>query len=141
MAKQKGRSLLVQIGDGGGTEVFTTLCGLTTKSLTINNEEIDVTTADCTTPGGVMWTEVLDGVKRVSVSGNGFFEDSTQETRANTVAMATPPTANFKIVVPAFGTFAGSFFLSSLEWGGEVAGGVTYAISLASTGAVTFTAS
>jgi TP901-1 family phage major tail protein len=141
MAKQKGRSLLVKIGDGGGTEVFATLCGLTAKSLTINNEEIDVTTPDCTTPGGAMWTEVLDGVKRISVSGNGFFEDSAQELRANTVAMLTPPVANFQLIIPAFGTFAGAFFMSSLEWGGEAAGGVTYAVSLASTGVVTFTAS
>lgn len=140
MAKQKGRLMLVKIGDGAGSEAFTVLCGLNSKSLTINNEEFDVTTADCETPGGALWTEVMGGVKRVAVSGNGFFKDEAAELRLNTVAMAADPIANFEIVVPSFGTFAGAFFLSSVEYGGERDGGVTYSLSLASSGAVTFTA-
>lgn len=140
MAKQLGRALLVKIGDGGGTEVFANLCGLNSKTLTINNSLIDVTTPDCTTPAGALWTESLNGVKNVSVSGDGFFEDSTTEARMNTVAMQADPKCNFQIIVPAFGTYAGSFYIESLEFGGETEGGVTYSISLASTGAVTFTA-
>lgn len=140
MAKQKGRLLLIKIGDGAGTEAFTTLCGLKSKTLTINNNEIDVTTADCADPGGALWTEVLGGVKRISVSGNGYFKDEVNETRMNTVAMSADPIANFQIIVPAFGTFAGAFFVSSVEYGGEQEDGVTYSLSLASTGAVTFTA-
>lgn len=140
MAKQKGRTLLIKMGDGAGTEAFTTLCGLTTKTLTINNSEVDVTSADCTDPGGPLWTEVLDGVKRISVAGNGFFKDEVNEARATTVAMSGTPIANFEIIVPQLGTFAGAFFLSTLEWGGEQEGGVTYSLSLASTGEITFTA-
>lgn len=140
MAKQLGRALLVKIGDGGGTEAFANLCGLNSKTLTINNSLIDVTTPDCTTPAGALWTESLNGVKNVSVSGDGFFEDSTTEARMNTVAMQADPKCNFQIIVPAFGTYAGSFYIESLEFGGETEGGVTYSISLASTGAVTFTA-
>lgn len=140
MAKQKGRLLLIKIGDGAGTEAFTPLCGLKSKTLTINNSEIDVTTADCTDPGGVMWTEVLGGVKRIAVSGNGYFKDEVNEIRMNTVAMSADATANFQIIVPAFGTFAGAFFVSSVEYGGEQEDGVTYSLSLASTGPVTFTA-
>jgi len=140
MAKQKGRLMLVNIGDGAGSEVFAVLCGLRSKTLTINNSEVDVTTADCTTPGGALWTEVQSGVKRVSVSGNGYFKDEATETRMNTVAMSADPIANFTIVVPDFGTFAGAFFVSSVEYGGEQEDGVTYSLSLASSGAVTFTA-
>ena len=140
MAKQKGRQLLVKIGDGANVETFSVLCGLNSKTLTINNSEYDVTTADCTDPGGALWTAVQAGAKRVSVSGNGFFEDSAAEARANDVALSDDSTANFQIIVPGLGTFAGSFFMASLEWGGEVQGGVTYNVSLASTGEVTFTA-
>lgn len=139
MAKQKGRLMLIKIGDGAQTEAFGDLCGLRSKTLTINNSEIDVTTADCANPGGPLWTEVLTGVKRVSVSGNGYFKDEATELRMNTVAMAADSIANFQIVVPAFGTFGGSFFLSSVEYGGEQEDGVTYSLSLASNGAVTFT--
>lgn len=140
MAKQLGRALLVKIGDGEVTETFSNLCGLNSKSLTINNSAIDVTTPDCTTPEGALWTETLAGLKNVSVSGDGFFEDSAAEARMNTVAMQNDNQANFEIVVPDFGTYAGAFRLTSVEFGGETEGGVTYSISLESTGEVTFTA-
>lgn len=140
MAKQLGRALLVKIGDGASPEVFSNLCGLNSKSLTINNSSIDVTTPDCTTPGGALWTETLNGLKNVSVTGDGFFEDSASELRMNTVAMAADNVCNFQVVVPAFGTYAGAFRIASLDFGGETEGGVTYSVSLESTGAVTFTA-
>jgi len=140
MAKQLGRALLVKIGDGEVSEAFSNLCGLNSKSLTINNSSIDVTTPDCTTPEGALWTETLAGLKNVSVSGDGFFEDSTAEARMNTVAMSNDNSCNFQIIVPDFGTYAAAFRISSVEFGGESEGGVTYSISLESTGAVTFTA-
>lgn len=141
MAKQNGRELLIKIGDGGDpTEAFATLCGLNSKSITINNNEVDVTTPDCDTPGGALWAEVLAGVKRVGLSGNGYFEDSAAETTLNTLAMAADPHANFQVIIPHFGTFAGPFFLKSAEYGGESEGGVTYSVDLNSSGAVTFTA-
>jgi TP901-1 family phage major tail protein len=140
MAKQLGRSLLVKIGDEADPEVFTNLCGLNSKTLTINNSGIDVTTPDCTTPGGALWTETLAGVKNVSVSGDGFFEDEATEAQANTVAMRADNSANFEIVVPDFGTYAGNFRIDSLEFGGETEGGVTYSLSLSSNGEITFTA-
>jgi len=140
MAKQLGRALLVKIGDGAGGEAFTNLCGLNSKSLTINNSSIDVTTPDCTSPEGALFTATLAGLKNVSLSGDGFFEDSVAEARMNTVAMAADNSVNMEIVVPDFGTYAGAFRISSLEFGGETEGGVTYSISLESNGAVTFTA-
>ena len=140
MAKQLGRALLVKIGDGADPEVFSNLCGLNSKSLTINNSAIDVTTPDCTTPEGALWTETLAGLKNVSVSGDGFFEDSTAEARMNTVVMQADNQCNFEVIVPDFGTYAGAFRITSVEFGGETEGGVTYSISLESTGTVTFTA-
>lgn len=140
MAKQLGRALLVKIGDGADPVVYSNLCGLNSKSLTLNNSSIDVTTPDCTSPEGALWTETLAGLKNVSVSGDGFFEDSTAEARMNTVAMSADNSTDFQVVVPDFGTYAGTFRISSLEFGGETEGGVTYSLSLESTGAVTFTA-
>lgn len=140
MAKAKGRLMLIKIGDGAGSEAFTTLCALTTKSMEINNANIDVTTPDCTSPGGAMWQELLDGVKSVTVSGEGFSKDETAEMRLNTVAMGVPPTANFQIIVPNFGTYQGAFFVESTGFSGDATGGLTFSLSLSSTGAVTFTA-
>ena len=140
MAKQLGRALLLKIGDGEAAEAFANLAGINSKALTINNASIDVTTPDATAPEGALWTETLNGVKNVSVSGDGYFSDSVTEARMNTVAMSADNIANFTVTVPDFGTYAGAFRISSLEFGGESEGGVTYSISLESTAAVTFTA-
>lgn len=140
MSKKKGRLLLVKIGDGEASESFTTLCGLRSKTLTINNSEIDVTTADCDNPGGALWTEVLAGVKRVSVSGNGYIKTAENEARLNALALNPEPFANFQIVIPGLGMFAAEYFLSNVEYGGEQEDGETYSLSLGSNGAVAFTA-
>ena len=140
MAKQLGRAMLLKIGDGGGSEVFTTLAGINSKTLTINNSAIDVTTPDASSPAGALFASSLNGLKSVSLSADGVFLDETAEARLNTVAMAADNEANFQIVVPDFGTYAGAFRVTSLEFGGETEGGVTFSASFESTGTVTFTA-
>jgi TP901-1 family phage major tail protein len=139
MAKQLGRALLLKIGDGGENEVFSALAGINSKTLTINNSAIDVTTPDASAPGGVLFASSLNGLKSVSVSGDGVFLSDTAEARLNTVAMQADPVANFEIVVPTFGTYAGEFRVTSYEMGGETEGGVTFSTSLESNGTVTFT--
>jgi len=146
MAKQKGRALLLKIGDGESTEAFATLCGLTTKTLTINANTYDVTTPSCTTPGGQLWREVQTGMRQVAISGNGYFEDSTTEERLRSVMMgadqddAGDAIANFQVIIPDFGTFSGAFHVDSLEFGGEQENGVTYSLAITSSGAIAFAA-
>ena len=141
MAKRKGRQMLVRIHDGSTAlpNGFDVLCGLTAKTLTINNEEIDVTSANCTDPGGKLWTEVLDGASRVAVSGSGFSKKDDAEARLTEVALSSPPVARLQIVVPNFGMFEADFFVSSGEFGGEQSGGVTFSLTAGSSGAVAFT--
>ena len=139
MAKQLGRTLLVKIGDGAGSEAFTTIAGLNSKSITINNSAIDVTTPDATTPSGGSFAQNLNGIRSVSVSGDGIFlYESAQEGRLNTIAMQADPVANFQLVVPDFGTYSGEFRVTSLEFGGETEGATTFSLSLESNGTVTY---
>ena len=139
MAKQLGRTLLVKIGDGAGSEAFTTIAGLNSKSITINNSAIDVTTPDANTPGGALWASNLNGLKSMSISGDGIFlDESAQEGRLNTIAMQADPVANFELVVPDFGTYSGEFRVTSLEFGGETEGATTFSLSLESNGTVTY---
>lgn len=140
MAKQAGRSFLLKVGDGQASETFTTIAGINSKSMTVNNSAIDVTTPDATTPGGHLWAQSLGGLKAVSVSGDGIFLDDTAEARLNTVALAADAVANFQVVVPDFGTYSGEFRITSLELGGETEGGVTFSTSLESNGTITFAA-
>ena len=69
-----------------------------------------------------------------------MFLDETAEARLNTVAMGADPSMNCEIVVPDFGTYSGNFRVTSLEFGGETEGGVTFSTSMESNGTVTFTA-
>lgn len=137
---QYGRELLIKIGDGAATEVFTTVCGLTTQSIQINGEDIDVTTVDCDDPTGPLFRQTLGGVKSVTVSGNGTFKNKTVLTTIVNLALAKENAANFEVIIPGFGTFAGNFRCNTVGMGGEMEGGVTQELSLNSNGTVTFTA-
>ena len=136
MAKQQGKLLLIKIGDGVEIEAFTTLCGIQSKTLTVNNNNFD----------GQLWQEVMTGMRSVEVSGNGIFEGGTSLTRFKEIAFGTGATdtadaiGNFQVIVPEFGTFEGAFHVNSVEFGGEQEGAVTYSLALASSGAVAFTA-
>ena len=43
MAAQKGADLLMKIGDGGSPESFTTIGGMRSTSLSMNDEMVDIT--------------------------------------------------------------------------------------------------
>lgn len=146
MAKQKGRLLLIKIGDGADPETFTTLGGLQSKSLTVNNNNFDVTTAGATSPGGQLWSEVMTGARSIDFSGNGLFEGGTSLDRFKAIAFGAnegdtaDAIGNFQVIVPEFGTFEGAFHINSVEFGGEQEGAVTYSLTLASSGYISFTA-
>jgi TP901-1 family phage major tail protein len=134
MAAQKGKDLLLKIDDGAG---FTTVAGLRTRRLSFNAETVDITHAESVN----RWRELLDGagVKRASVAGRGLFKDaSTDELMRQTFFDGA--VKNFQVVIPDFGTVAGAFQITSLEFAGEHNGEVTYELALESAGALTFTA-
>ena len=47
---------------------------------------------------------------------------------------------SFQVIIPDFGTIEGPFQITSIEYAGSHDGEATYELSLASAGAVTFTA-
>ena len=136
MAAQKGKSLLVAVGDGASpTEGFTTVAGMRSTSMTINNESVDITNKSSS--GSSRELLATAGVQTVSISGSGVFTDHASETTIKTKALADT-LANYKFTVPDFGAFTGSFQITSLEYAGEYNGEVTYSVSFESAGAVTF---
>ena len=137
MAKQRGRELVLAVSTTDAGSTYETIGTLNSKTLTINNNSVDVTTPP-STPANTLWMESLDGVKSISVSGDGIFADNSQEARLNTIAMGTNATSNFRLTIPSFGTFTGQFRITSLEFGGETESGVTFSLSLESTGTITY---
>ena len=77
MAAQKGKLVLLKADTAGGSpQAYTTIAGLRTTTWTINGEDVDVTTKD---DDG--WQQRLSGagVRSVSISADGVFQDSTIE--------------------------------------------------------------
>jgi len=135
MAAQKGSALLMKIGNAASPEVFTTIGGLRSTSITMNEETVDVTTKDST--GKYRELLAQGGIVTISISGSGVFTDSASETTLKSAFNAST-FKNFQFLVPDFGTFTGAFQVSSLEYAGEYNGEVTYSATFDSAGSITF---
>lgn len=136
MTAQNGKDLLVKV-DMDGNGVFETMAGLRASRLSFNSESVDVTSLEST--GG--WRELLrgGGVKSASISGSGIFRDASTDERARDIFF-DGEMPDFQVVIPDFGIVEGAFQISSIEYAGTHDGEATYEISMASAGALTFTA-
>lgn len=137
---QKGRLLLLKIGDGEVAEEFDTIAGLRDTSVTINETEVDVTSKD---DDGIR--QLLEGniLQSVAVSGAGVFKDdeTIDDLRSK---MYAGEHANFQVVIPgsstAGGTYEGAFRVTSLEYSGTHDGEAQYSVSLESADEIEFEA-
>jgi TP901-1 family phage major tail protein len=112
----------------------TTLTGLRTKEIKINNETVDVTNAD----SADRWRELLTGVgtRSVEVTGSGVPQTSAIEKATLNMVMAGGALTT-DLVVPNVGTFTGTFVYVSFRYSGEHKGEAVYDITLQSSGPVT----
>ena len=136
MVAQSGKDLLIKVdltGDGN----FGTVAGLRATRVSFNAESVDVTSLE--SQGG--WRELLAGagVKSAAISGSGVFKDDASDARARQIFF-DGETPDFQVVIPDFGTVEGPFQVTGLEYSGSHNGEATYELSLASAGALSFTA-
>lgn len=136
MVAQNGKDLLIKL-DMTGDGQFETFAGLRASRISFNAEQVDVTSLE--SRGG--WRELLAGagVKSAAITGGGVFRDAATDARARQVFFDAETPA-FRIVIPDFGVVEGPFQVSSLEYSGSHNGEATYELTLASAGALTFTA-
>ena len=136
MTAQKGKDLLLKI-DGDGTGSFATVAGLRSRQIAFNAEAVDVTDAD----SAGRWRELLAGagVRRASVSGSGIFRDAATDASVRQIFF-DGTIRDWQVIVPDFGTLAGPFQITALQYSGEHNGEVAYELSLESAGAIAFTA-
>lgn len=134
MTAQRGRDLLVKIGDAASPENFTTVAGLRATQLTFNATTIDITSAD----SADMWRELLNaGVKSATIAGSGVFKDAASDLSLR-AAFVTQSLTNYQIVIPSFATITGPFKLTQLHYEGAHDGEVKLSLQLASAGALSF---
>lgn len=137
MADQKAREALIKVGDGTSPPSFTTVAGIRTRTLSLNQNTVDVTDSDSAN----QWRELLAGVgiKSASISGDGIFgdADSDEDIRA---AFFDGTHLTYQFVVPDFGTIEGAFQVASLEYTGGYEEALQFSATFESAGELTFTA-
>ena len=136
MVAQNGKDLLIKL-DLTGDGQFETIAGLRATRISFIAELVDVTSLE--SQGG--WREWLAGagVKSAAISGSGVFKDANTDERARQIFF-DGETPDFQVIVPDFGIVTGAFQVTSLEYSGSHNGEATYEVSLASAGAISFTA-
>jgi hypothetical protein len=95
MPSQKGRDLLLKIGNGATpAESFTTIGAARTAALTINNQPVDSTSMD----GSGIQSMIPDaGVQTMQIRLEGLFKDSPPKK-----VCAVPPLAERRITLSSF---------------------------------------
>lgn len=132
MVAQKGKDFLLKIDNAGS---FVTVAGLRSKRIAFNSETVDITDAD----SAGRWRELLAGagVQRASLSGSGIFKDAQSDALMRQRFFAGE-IVGWQITVPDFGTVAGPFQITALEYTGSHDGEVTFEVALESAGLVSF---
>ena len=135
MAAQRGKDILLKIGDGAVPQVFTTVAGFRARTISLNAKTIDATDGD----SAGRWRELLSGagVRSAAVSGQGVFRDAASDA-AIREAFFAQDAQTWRLIVPDFGTLEGPFLVTALEYAGEHEGEASFAMSLASAGEITF---
>lgn len=137
MSGQKGRNVLIKIGDGDDPETFVTVAGIRAKTISLNARSVDGTSGE----SPEAWRELVAGagVKSASVSGAGVFKDAASDALIQQ-SFFSQAVRSFQLVIPDFGVLAGPFLVESLDYSGDHDGEAAFAITLASAGALSFAA-
>lgn len=137
MAGQKGRDVLLKIGDGEAEESFITIAGIRAKTISLNARTVDGTSAESEDA----WRELIAGagVKSATVSGAGVFKDAASDAMLRSVFFAQTA-RTWRLIIPDFGTLEGPFLIEALDYTGDHDGEAAFAVTLASAGAIGFAA-
>ena len=137
MAGQRGRDVLISIGDGGEPEAFAVVAGIRARTISLTAGLGEATAAQ----SPPAWRERVSeaATERAEVAGSGVFRDAASDVRLRG-AYFNGEAAMFRLVIPDFGTMTGRFQISELAYGGAHDEQATFSIRLVSTGVVTFEA-
>jgi len=131
MTFDAGRDFLLQVEDSPGGGTYTTIGGMRAKSITINNEEIDVSSGDA------QWKQRLvgGGLKELSVSGSGVLDDGAPVNLVE-VAARDGSLLSYRLIT-INKTYTVAFTTGTFEITGEYTDAQQFSISLASSGVPT----
>jgi len=136
MGGQRGRDVLIKVGDGGEPEMFVAVAGIRARTIALSARLVEATTAQ----SPQAWRELIAraGTKRIEVSGSGAFRDTASDERMRAAYFAGEA-PRFRLEVAEFGVLEGQFAIAELAYGGEHDGEAMVSIRLQSAGLVAFT--
>lgn len=135
MPAKPGTLVLIKIGDGGSpTEVFTTLGGLRTSRMSLNQDIFDASHVE-----SGLWRLLFptETILSMTISGGGIFTDSIAEETLRSVAFSGSA-RNYSFVFANGHTVTGTFKITQYERAGDHDAEEIYAITLESAGALVF---
>lgn len=137
MAAYAGKLLLIKKNTGtSGSPVWTTITGMQTKSIQINNTLVEITNDESTNIEYLTGAGVTDFV----VNGEGVWKDDA--VNKSLISDATTRTEDqYQVFVPGMGTFEGYMLPENAEASGTTKAETRFTFSLRATGSITFTAS
>lgn len=136
MPAASGALVLIKIGNGEDPEVFTTIGGMRTSELSIDNQLLDASHIE-----GGNWRILQNesGIQSVSISGSGIFVDSTEEENVRISAFANT-IKNYRFIFANADSIQGPFRILSYQRKGDHNNPEAYNLTLESAGPITFTA-
>lgn len=136
MPSQKGRDLLLKIGDGEEDETFTAIGAARTVAMTVNNQSADATSmAD----GGIQVLNAAAGVQSLSLRLEGIFKDSAAEESLRARAFSRAA-CHFLLQFPNGDSYSAPFVVESYNRGGSFDGLETFGVTLLRAGEGVFAA-
>lgn len=127
MAFNVGRKLTIK-------RAGTTIASVRTKTVTINNEAVDISTDD---DSGYRTLLEDPGQKQIDMSVEGLTSDDVLIDKA---ANGTSLIEEYTITLPSGATIVGDFRFNNLELGAEYNAAITFTAEIQSSGSYTFTA-
>lgn len=133
----KGTYVDIAIGNGADPEVFSILCGITTRQLTERANTRDRFTRDCADPEDVPIRSIIATGKQWDITGSGLFNRSQRAVLDTCVGHIK----NYRFIVSepetdeiSDGYYAGAAMMTDKVIGGADADDVTLSTTIASDG-------
>jgi TP901-1 family phage major tail protein len=128
----KGKNLFLRLLIGSS---YTTIAGLQSKSVAINQESVDITTDD-----DLSWRRLMGGtgLASISISAQGIFKNDAAMNLVNAMAFGGE-IGTFQLLFDNGDTIDGSFQVTSFEYSADYTNALVSSVSLESAGLAALT--
>lgn len=129
-----GTVVWAYVGPLDGSYGFKTIGGMRSNSMSINNEQVDVTDK-----GDTPWRQLLQcGIRSMEMSGSGIFSDNDVITKMVQDAI-DGAIVQLKLISGRGDSFQGDFLVATCERNGEYNGAEQFSLSFPSAGTIAYT--